>query len=90
MRVVQLDRDLVGKQPPIAIPAMEAAYQIGQRAGHQKIFLHKTQRLSDCGAVVGIQHPRQGFRRESSGQRADKIAAAEFLEIEIIGRRRRP
>jgi hypothetical protein len=85
MRVVELDRDLVGNQTPVPIPAVEAAYQVGQRAGHEKVFLHKTQRLPDRRAVVGIEHPRQRFRRESSGKRTDKIAAAELLKIEIVG-----
>src|SRR4029077_3282858 len=87
MRVVELDRDLVWNQMPIPVPAMEAAYKVGQRAGHEKVFLHKTQRLSDLGAVVGIEHARQRFRSKSTGKRTDKIAAAELLKIKIIGRR---
>ena len=42
------------------------------------------------GGVVGIQHPRQGFGRQRPGQRADEIAAAEFLKVEIVGRRGGP
>ena len=54
VRVVELDRDFVGKRRPVAIAAAEAPDQIGQRTGDQKIFLHKAQRLPDLGAVVGI------------------------------------
>ena len=42
MRIVELDRDLVGHEMPIPVPAMEAAHEIGQRAGHEEIFLHET------------------------------------------------
>ena len=40
--------------------------------------------------VVGIEHARERFGGERSGQRADEIAAAELLEIEIVRRGGRP
>ncbi len=63
MRVVQLDRDLVGNELPIPVAPVEAPNQIGKRTGNQEIFLHKAQCLPDIGAVVGIEYPRQGSSR---------------------------
>ena len=90
VRIVQLDRDLLRKRVPIGVAAPEAPYEIGQRAGDQKILLNKAQCLSHARGVVGIQHPRQGFGCESAGQRSDEIAAAECLKVEIVGRSCRP
>ena len=90
MRVVELDGDLLGKRVPIGVAAPEAPHQIGQRAGDQKILLHEAQSLPHARRVVGIEHPREGFGRERLGHRADEIAVAELLEIEVIGRRRGP
>jgi hypothetical protein len=50
----------------------------------RKILLHKAQRLAHARRIVGIEGSRQGFRRQSSRQRSDKIAAAELLEIEVV------
>ena len=86
MRVVELNRDLVGERAPIGIAAAEAPDEIGQRAGDQEILLHEAQALSHVGGIVWIEHPGQRFGRESPSQGADKIAAAEFLKVEIVGR----
>ena len=40
--------------------------------------------------VIGIQHTGQRFGPERLGQRADEIAAAEFLKVEVIRRGRGP
>ena len=85
MRVVELNRDLVGERAPIGIAAAEAPDEIGQRAGDQEILLHEAQALSHAGGIVWIQHAGQRFGRESPSQGADKIAAAELLKVEIVG-----
>ena len=90
MRIVELDRDLLGKRAPIGVAAPEAPHEIGQRAGDQKILLHEAQSLPHARRVVGIEHSRQGFGRERLGHRADEIAVAEFLKVEIVGRSRGP
>ena len=84
VRVVQLNRDLIGEFAPVGIIAPEAPHEIGERARDQKVLLHKAQRLPQFGGVVGIQHPRQGMGRQRSDQCADKITAAEFLKVEIV------
>ena len=73
-----------------ALLAPEAPHEIGQRAGDQKVLLHKAQALPHARGVVGIQDPRERFGRERLRHRADEIAAAEFLKVEVIGGRRGP
>ena len=79
-----------GSAVPIGIAAPETPDQIGQRAGDQEILLHEAQALPMAGRIIGIQHPRQRFGSECLGQRADEIAAAELLKIEVIRRGRGP
>ena len=79
-----------GQGAPVGVARAETPHEIGQRAGDQKIFLHKTQSLPHGGVIVGIQHPGQRFGLECLGQRADEIAAAEFLKVEVIVCRRGP
>ncbi len=90
VRVVELDGDLVGQRAPVGVALPEAPHEIGQRAGDQEILLHEAQRLSHARRVVGIEHPRQGFGGERLGHRADELAVAEYLEIEVVRRRRGP
>ena len=90
VRVVELDGDLVGKRAPVGIGSAEAAHEIGERAGDQKILLHEAQALPHARGVVGIEDPRQGFGREPLGQRAHELAVAERLEVEVVGRRGGP
>ena len=73
-----------------ALVHAKTAHEIRERARHQKIFLNKTQSLPHGGVVVGVEHPGQRFGPEGFRQRADEIAAAEFLEVEVILRRRGP
>ena len=90
VRVVELDGDLLGKRAPVGVAAPEAPHEVGQRAGDQEILLHEAQALPHARGVVGIEDARQRFGRQRLGQRADEIAAAEFLEVEVVGRGRGP
>src|SRR5215510_5621768 len=90
MCIVELDRDFIGKRTPVEVVNPEAPHEIGERAGDQKIFLYKPQSLSLARVVVGIQYAGQRFGLERLSQRADEIAAAKFLKVEIIVRRRGP
>ena len=56
VRVVELDRGMIGQLLPIGICFAKTADEIGQRTGHKEIFLHKTQRFAPDGRIVGIQH----------------------------------
>ena len=90
MGVVELDGGLLGEIAPIRIAAAKAPHQVGERAGDQEILLQEAQSLSPAGGVVGVQDPRQGLGGQGLGQRADEVAAAESLEVEIVGSGRRP
>ena len=90
VRVVELDGDFFGKRVPIGVAPPETPYQIGERTGHQKIFLHETQSLSLAGGVIRIKHARERFGCERLRHRADEIAVTELLKVEIIGCRSRP
>ena len=46
VRIVELDGDFIGKRAPVGVGLPEAAHEIGQRAGNEKIFLHKAQALT--------------------------------------------
>jgi len=84
MSVVELDGDFSGKRAPVGVACLESPHEIRQGTGDEKILLHETQSLPPARRVVGIQDPRQRFGFERLGQRADEIAAAEFLKVEVI------
>ena len=90
VRVVELDGDLLGQRAPVGVGPAEAPHEVGQRAGDQEILLHEAQALPQARGVVGIEHPRERFGRQRLGHRADEIAAAESLKVEVIRRRRGP
>src|SRR6266550_928724 len=84
MCVVKLDGDLIGKRTPVEIVRPEPPHEVGERAGYEKILLHKTQSLSLACVVVGIEHTGQRFGLERLSKRADEIAATELLKVEVI------
>jgi hypothetical protein len=90
VRVVHLDRRLLRQRREVGVEAAEAAHQVAQRAGDQEIFLQEAQALAHAGGIVGIEHAGQRFGGQRLGHRADELAMAELLEVEIVGRGRRP
>ena len=66
-----------------------AALQVGehvlQRAAHKEVLLHQPQAAATVGAVVGIQHLREGFTAHLGFNGAMKIAAVEGMEIKRFG-----
>ena len=90
VRVVELDGDLLGKRAPVGVGAPESSDQVGQRAGDEKVFLDEPQPLPLGRGVVGIEHAGERLGGERLRQRADEIAVAERLEVEVVGRGRRP
>src|SRR4029077_4112957 len=81
---------LLREQVPVVIVLTEAANEIGQRAGHEEVFLYKTQALAQAGGVVGIQDARERFSCERFRQGTNEIASAEFLKVEVVVCRRGP
>ncbi len=84
--IVELDGDLLGQRAPVVIGAPEPSDQIGERAGDEKVLLHEPQPLALGGRVIGVEHPSERLGRERLRQRADELAMAERLEIEVVGR----
>ena len=90
VRIVELDGRPLGKRAPVGIAAAEASDEIGERAGDEKVLLDEAQPLATGRGVVGIEHPGEGLGRERPRQRADELAVAERLEVEVVGRRPPP
>src|SRR5882757_7995716 len=90
MRVVKLDGDFFRQRIPIGVVALEASYKIGKRAGHEKIFLHEPQSLSEACGVVRGEYAREGLGLERLGHRTDEISVTECLKLKVIGGFRRP
>ena len=90
VRIVKLHGNLLGKRAPVGVGASESSNQVGQRAGDEKVLLHEAQPLPLGRGVVGIEHPSERFGLERLRHRADELTVAERLEIEVVGRGRRP
>src|SRR5207247_8468521 len=86
VRIVELDGGFFRKRGPIGVAVPEAPYEVGERAGHEKIFLHEAQPLPHARGIVRVKYPREGFGRESLSHRADEISVAEDLKFEVIVR----
>ena len=90
MRVVELNRDLVGQRGPVVACGAEPADRVRQRAGDEKVLLEEAKPFALGRRVVRIEHARERFGGERFGQRAHEIAAAELLEVEVVRRRGGP
>src|SRR6185437_4172327 len=88
--VVQLYGDLGRKLAPLGIAVAKAPDEVEQGAGDKKVLLHKAECLAHARGVIGIENPGQRFRRQALGERANKLAGAERLKVEEIGRSRCP
>ena len=84
MRIVHLDRRLVGQRPPIRVRFAKSAHDIAERTGDKEIFLHQPELAPLHRMIVGIENARQRFRVKRFGDRGDEIAAAELLEVETL------
>ena len=70
VRVVELDRDLVGKVVPrIAGLLAVAPDDVAQRAGDEEILLHEAQLLAVLGLVVRVEDLGDGLARPPSRAR---------------------
>ena len=90
MRVVQLDRHLVGQHFQIAMFGHEPCHDVLQRRRGQEIFLLQPQLLARFRRVVGIEHPRQGPGQRLGFRRCRVIARIEALEVQKRRRQRPP
>src|ERR1700723_158546 len=90
MRIIQLDRGFLRQLIPIRVVALETTHQVGHRTRDQEIFLQKAQALPLHRGIIGIEQAGERFRLKGLAQRANEIAASEFLEIEVVGCARGP
>ena len=84
VRVVELDGHLLGERAPVGIGAAEAAHESASEQATRKYSCTKRSRLPQLGGVVGIEDAGQRFGASVVGQRADELAVAERLEVEVV------
>ena len=59
MRVVELDRRLLGEQAPVGVGPAKTAHEIGQRAGDQEVLLNEAQTLALACRIIRIKNARE-------------------------------
>ena len=87
MRVVHLDRHLLGERVPVGVAALLEARQDvlhGRRAQH--VLLAQAQRLALARAVAGVEHRAQLLREVGLRHGRLVVAGVEGGEVEILGR----
>ncbi len=90
MRVVELDRDMLGEGAHVLVLGDVPPEQILQRGGGEEELLPEPEFLPRRRGVARIEHLRHGLQPHPLGQRADVIAAVEGVEPEWIARPRGP
>ena len=90
MRVVELDRRLVGQRQQVAVLAEMALQDVLQRGGREEILLPQPQFLAGGVRVGRIEHARQRVGLVALAQRADMVAGVEGGEQDRVDRHRRP
>ena len=90
MRVVQLDRHVVGERRELAVLRLVPAQQVLQRRRREEVLLPQPQLVAGGRFVARVEHPRDRLQAHAVGQRADVIAAVEVLEPQRVRRLRRP
>ncbi|MNX85685.1 hypothetical protein D3C86_1175340 [compost metagenome] len=90
MRVVKLDRNLVGQRGEIRVLLQMAAQNVLQRSGGEEELLPQAQFLTGRRRIGGVENPRQAFRLVAFAQCADMVAGIEGGQKNGIYRLRRP
>ena len=90
MRVVELDRHVVGERRELAVLRLVPAQEVLQRGRREEELLPQPQLVPGRRLVARIEHARDRFEPHAVGQRADVIAAIEVVEPQRIRRPRRP
>ena len=90
MRVVELHRGLLRQAAQLAVGGKMPLDQILQRGRDEEIFLPQPKLASRRALVVRIEEFADRFRARFLGGGADIVAAVEDVELERIGRARRP
>ena len=90
MGVVELHRDLGRQAAQLAVGGEMPLDQILQRGRDEEIFLAQPQLAARRALVVRIEEFADRFRARLLGAGADIVAVVEGVELERIGRARRP
>ena len=90
MGVVELHRGLGGETAQLAVGREVALDQVLQRRRDEEIFLAQPQLAARRTLVVGVEEFADRFGARFLGAGAEIIARIENVELERIGRTRRP
>ena len=83
--VVQLDGDFVGEFRPVGIVLLEAADDVAQRAGGEKVLLEEAQFLAGLGVVVRVENLADRLGHVFLADGFLVAATVEGLEVEFLG-----
>ncbi|MEY9880360.1 hypothetical protein ABIA43_001894 [Bradyrhizobium sp. USDA 328] len=90
MGVVELHRDLACEAAQLAVGGEMPFHQVLERGRHEEIFLAQPQLAARRAFVVRIEELANRLRPRLLGVGADIIALVEGIELQRIGRARRP
>jgi hypothetical protein len=90
VRVVQLDRRVIGQLLPGALALFEGAEDVGDRARHEEVLLFEPQLLALLSCVVRVEHLGDILHFDLLFDRARVVALVEQIEIEVARRARGP
>ena len=90
MRVVQLNRHVIGECIEGVVRVEEPLDDVLERGGDEEILLLQAQLASDLGRVVRVQDLRQVLGLGLLLDRLEVVAFVEVLEVEVARRLRRP
>ena len=82
VRVVELDRDCVGKLVDAASLGQVGRQQVLQARTHEEVLLTESQLAPLRRRVVGVEDPRKVFRRDLVFHRRGIVAGVERLDVE--------
>ena len=86
VRVVHLDRGVIGQRIQGFMHVQMASQQILQRRGDEEVLLAQAQFLTGFGAVVGVQHTGNTFCANDFGHRTKVIAGIEAFKVQVLDR----
>ena len=90
MGVVELDGAVFAERADVAMLLEVAANEVEQRGGGEEIFLPQTQLLAGRRRVARIENLGDRLGAHRLGKRADVVAGVEGVELQRVGRARRP
>ncbi len=90
VRVVELDRDLVGEHVERVVRLLVAPDDVLERRGDEEVLLLEPQLLARHAVVVRVEHLRDRLGRVLRANGRDVVALVELAEVELPRRARRP